>query len=256
MRIHKRSTHYLQPVELNAFEQWERERDKESNDLGLLLGILNATASMLQSFVKRGLISRKDFRYFAAYGRRIQSIFHLMREFDELEPIHDKFIDDLGKAIQGKVTDLSTKKQIKAFGASYRSIVDKSLRSRLDRHWHVQQKLFREISHLIVPGEMRIKRLEPRGWDISLVVKEQGAFNYIQQLLGYARTGELSRFKKCANCKAWFFSRVDHQRCCSLGCRQILHRSSPEFKEQRRLYMRELRRKHKDRYFTSNRESR
>ncbi|MGB8130283.1 MAG: hypothetical protein WCG81_10870 [Candidatus Angelobacter sp.] len=205
--------------------------------------------------MKRGLISRQDSRYFAAYGRRIQSIFDLMREFDELEPIYEKFIHDLGKAIQGKVTDLSTKKQIKAFGASYRSIVDKTLRSRLDRHWQVQQKLFKEISHLIVPGEMRIKHLEPRGWDISLVVEEQGVFNYIQQLLGLARTGELSRFKKCANCKAWFFSRVDHQRCCALACRQKLHRSSPEFKEQRRLYMRELRRNHKDRYFTSNRQS-
>jgi hypothetical protein len=91
----------------------------------------------------------------------------------------------------------------------------------------------------------------PWHWHMSLKVPDR-SFRYIEELAEYAKAGDLMRFRQCAACDKWFFARVDHQRCCSLACRQKLHRSSPEFKEKRRLYMRQLRRQHKGRLFTSD----
>jgi hypothetical protein len=51
------------------------------------------------------------------------------------------------------------------------------------------------------------------------------------------------------DCGKWFFGRFIHQKFCSQTCQQKHHRSDPEYKEKRRVYMKNLRAMHKGRYF-------
>jgi hypothetical protein len=91
--------------------------------------------------------------------------------------------------------------------------------------------------------------LSPWKLQIDVSAKE---FRSIREIVSVAERGDLDRFRRCDNCSDWFLARVDHQRCCNLACRQKLHRNSPEFRAQRRLYMRKLRRLHKNKVFVSN----
>jgi hypothetical protein len=73
---------------------------------------------------------------------------------------------------------------------------------------------------------------------------ETGAVSWLTQLLerpeGFSLTpSPLIHFHKCRNCDRWFFAVTDHQRYCQESCRQQFASQSPEFREKRRLYMRE-----------------
>jgi hypothetical protein len=59
------------------------------------------------------------------------------------------------------------------------------------------------------------------------------------QLLG--TRGLLYRIQQCNKCLRWFFARTIVQKSCSEKCRMQLYKSSPEFKEYRRKYMRQYR---------------
>ena len=59
------------------------------------------------------------------------------------------------------------------------------------------------------------------------------------QLLG--TRGLLYRIQQCKKCSRWFFARTLQQTSCSEKCRKQIYKSSPEFKEHRRKYMRQYR---------------
>ncbi len=59
------------------------------------------------------------------------------------------------------------------------------------------------------------------------------------QLLG--TSGLLHRIQQCKKCSRWFFARTIVQKLCSEKCRKQLYKSSPQFKEHRRKYMRQYR---------------
>jgi hypothetical protein len=58
---------------------------------------------------------------------------------------------------------------------------------------------------------------------------------------------EFHRLRKCRNCSKWYYGQTDHQVHCSDNCRKQFASRDPQFKERRRLYMAELRRKEKSR---------
>jgi len=53
------------------------------------------------------------------------------------------------------------------------------------------------------------------------------------------KPGELSRFRRCAECQKWFCAVTGHQQFCGEACRRRHSAQNPEFKEKRRIYMRE-----------------
>jgi hypothetical protein len=73
----------------------------------------------------------------------------------------------------------------------------------------------------------------------------------LQQLTAGSRgslKSSVARFRKCRECRVWFYAITDHQKHCSDDCRKKHHASSPEFMEKRKMYMRKRRRKEKDEY--------
>jgi hypothetical protein len=67
----------------------------------------------------------------------------------------------------------------------------------------------------------------------------------VQWLLANLRGGSdfnpspVSRIRKCKDCSKWFASMTDHQQFCGDACRKHFSSQSQEFKEKRRIYMRE-----------------
>lgn len=53
------------------------------------------------------------------------------------------------------------------------------------------------------------------------------------------RPGEISRFRQCSECHEWFYGVTGHQQFCGDSCRRRHAAQNPEFKEKRRIYMRE-----------------
>lgn len=78
----------------------------------------------------------------------------------------------------------------------------------------------------------------------------------LSELLQHAKKGTLSKIRRCVVCNRWYVARTRDQKCCQARCRQKLHASSPDFKAGRRDYMRDLRKKHRARVFTSNHSAR
>jgi hypothetical protein len=54
----------------------------------------------------------------------------------------------------------------------------------------------------------------------------------------------LDRIRSCSQCTTWFFARYRHSKFCKTVCQQKHYALSPEFRDARRTYMREYRRKH------------
>lgn len=69
----------------------------------------------------------------------------------------------------------------------------------------------------------------------------------IQKMLALSRNGYLDRVRKCVACEQWFYARFSHAKFCSRGCQQRYFRSSEEFKEHKKQYMRTLRKLHSER---------
>ena len=70
----------------------------------------------------------------------------------------------------------------------------------------------------------------------------------IIRILDLAREGLLSRVRRCV-CEDWFLAGFVHQKFCCRRCQQGHFRSSSEYKDGRRAYMKDLRAKHKKTYF-------
>ena len=67
------------------------------------------------------------------------------------------------------------------------------------------------------------------------------------RILGIAETGDLHRLRQCRHCGNWLFARVRHQDYCNTECQQLNFRTSDEFKDKRKRYMRKYRRDERDR---------
>jgi hypothetical protein len=53
--------------------------------------------------------------------------------------------------------------------------------------------------------------------------------------------GVLWRIRQCLRCKRWYYARFSHQHFCSQRCQQTHYKSSPEWQQHRRAYMRDYR---------------
>ena len=78
----------------------------------------------------------------------------------------------------------------------------------------------------------------------NAILIESSIFYFLNE---YLPTGEINRFRTCGECKRWLFAMTDHQRYCGEKCRLRHISQSDVFKEKRRLFMRDYRRKGKER---------
>lgn len=69
----------------------------------------------------------------------------------------------------------------------------------------------------------------------------------ISNLLQWFDEGTLQWFRNCRECKKWFVAGADHQVSCSPKCRQQFASQTESYKERRRKYMKEHRRKERER---------
>ncbi|MBZ5641595.1 MAG: hypothetical protein LAO19_02445 [Acidobacteriia bacterium] len=80
-------------------------------------------------------------------------------------------------------------------------------------------------------------------WDATAEGMDRAQSLALRELLELASRGLLGHVKKCerGECGRWFFARFRHQRFDSKKCQLEVFRSSPEWKQKRREYMKRLR---------------
>ena len=62
--------------------------------------------------------------------------------------------------------------------------------------------------------------------------------NAVMRLLELSENGYLDRVRTCVHCQCWFYAIRADGKFCRFQCRQQYFRSSPAFKQKRKLYMR------------------
>jgi hypothetical protein len=95
-----------------------------------------------------------------------------------------------------------------------------------------------------------VRSVTTQSWEISwgLVGKMAPAQGLaLVKVLHLADKGLLMRVRKCAwqECGRWYFARFQHQEFCSGRCQQRAARSTQEWKDKRKAYMKRLRRETK-----------
>ncbi len=65
-----------------------------------------------------------------------------------------------------------------------------------------------------------------------------GASEALEMILKLTQVGDLTRLRRCGNCKHWLYARFRHQTFCSLKCQQKYYTRSDAWKAHRRNYMR------------------
>lgn len=75
------------------------------------------------------------------------------------------------------------------------------------------------------------------GWDCG----QSRAAQMVLLITDLGRDGLLWRIRRCRRCQLWFFARGKGNDFCSIKCRQAAYKSSPEWWEYRRKYMRRYR---------------
>jgi hypothetical protein len=75
----------------------------------------------------------------------------------------------------------------------------------------------------------------------KVLPSEHGA---VLSLLRLLELRSLHRVRPCSNCSIWFFARYKHSKFCKTACQQEHYASSATFRNERRTYMREYRRKY------------
>ncbi len=121
------------------------------------------------------------------------------------------------------------------------------------------QQAHRDVYELSVPILARVNRqLSKSRWSHRLMIhngtkllriwdfhERPGAYNLefaINYLLNSSLpSGEISKFRNCAECGKWLFAVTEHQRYCSKKCRVHHIAHSERFKEKRRNYMKKYR---------------
>lgn len=66
---------------------------------------------------------------------------------------------------------------------------------------------------------------------------EYGAVHFLLEELKHP--GAINRFRRCRECRQWFYAATNHQNFCKDTCRRRNASRNPEFREKRRIYMRE-----------------
>jgi hypothetical protein len=94
-------------------------------------------------------------------------------------------------------------------------------------------------------GEITIYKWEVAWHVVGRMHKAQG--QALIRLLHLAEQGLLSHIRQCAwkECRLWFFAKFEHQHFHSGRCQQRAAKSSPEFLEKHKNYMKRLRRQKK-----------
>jgi hypothetical protein len=69
--------------------------------------------------------------------------------------------------------------------------------------------------------------------------------NFVRALLKLVTAGRLHCLRRCRQCQQWFFAFTDHQKYCNDNCRKRHAAYGESFKEKRRIYMRDYRRREK-----------
>lgn len=114
------------------------------------------------------------------------------------------------------------------------------------------REALRELQALLIRYRWR-PTIEDRGylslgerllWDrtSSANTEENVAIQYLLRQTD-PRSGpvRILRFRKCCECKAWFYALKDHQCYCSEPCRKKFHSHSPKFRKRRAEYMKQYR---------------
>jgi len=78
-------------------------------------------------------------------------------------------------------------------------------------------------------------------WERGLRLRPSEALELILKL---TQVGDLSRLRRCTQCKEWLFARFRHQEFCSTKCQQKKYTQSEAWKAHRRAYMRDHYKKH------------
>lgn len=76
---------------------------------------------------------------------------------------------------------------------------------------------------------------ENRAVQFLLMMEIGGTPGLLMEIGGSQR---ILRYRRCRECKAWFYAMTDHQKFCSEACRKRYTSHSAEFKEKRAEYMR------------------
>jgi len=69
------------------------------------------------------------------------------------------------------------------------------------------------------------------------VVREYATADLLLEKL--KEPGAIGRFRNCAECRQWFYAATSHQQFCTDACRRRNTARNPDFREKRRVYMRE-----------------
>jgi len=70
----------------------------------------------------------------------------------------------------------------------------------------------------------------------------------VARIIELCQAGLIEAVRRCP-CGKWFCAKFSHSKFCSTSCQQKIYRSSPEWREHRRNYMRRLRVQHKHTLF-------
>lgn len=83
---------------------------------------------------------------------------------------------------------------------------------------------------------------ESLGWSSEVKAGDQTwEYAVVRLLLDRMRVpGEIARFRRCSECQNWLYAVTSHQRFCGEICRRHYTSGSPEFKEKRRNYMKQV----------------
>jgi len=79
------------------------------------------------------------------------------------------------------------------------------------------------------------KKTEDERWENSAI-----SWLFTHADIGGLAPSSVLRLRQCRQCNKWFYALTDHQLHCTAACRQKFHSHSPEFREKRRRYMREV----------------
>lgn len=130
-----------------------------------------------------------------------------------------------------------------------RSILSES-KLRLEPFWHIPLIKSSEKSRFRPRCVYRMKLDRAHSvveWDAVSSRMDRAESLAMRELLDLTTTGMLDRVRRCDNaeCGRWFFRRFKHKRFHSDTCAQTTFRQDPEWKAQRREYMKDLRQKKK-----------
>ena len=75
-------------------------------------------------------------------------------------------------------------------------------------------------------------------WDYG----ESLAARAVLLIMSLGNLGLVQRVRRCRKCNRWFYGKFSHQEFCSPKCQQTHYKSSPEWREHRKQYMRKYRR--------------